>query len=159
MTITRDIMQSWRSPRAVIRRKLDEGVREDRLLAVIFGACALIFVSQWPLLSRAAFEDPSVPLDARLGAALMGIVFLGPLIAYGLAALSHVVARLLGAKGTHSHARLALFWALLAATPLLLVNGLVAGFVGQGPVVVIVGLLVLAGFAYLWLAMLIEVER
>ena len=33
-------------------------------------ACALIFVAQWPRLSRAAFLDPSIELNARLAGAL-----------------------------------------------------------------------------------------
>ena len=65
MTITTDILRSWRHPRAVIREKLRAGDREDRALAVLMGASLLLFVAQWPGLSRAAFQDPSVPLDAR----------------------------------------------------------------------------------------------
>ena len=70
---------------------------------------------------------------------------------YALAALSHLVARAAGARGTWYDARLALFWALLAASPLWLLNGLVAGFVGPGLQQDIVGGVALLAFLALWL--------
>ena len=90
---------------------------------------------------------------------LMGAVFLLPLILYAFAAASHVVARLAGGKGSWFNARMALFWALLAVSPLMLLNGLVAGFMGQGPALTVTGLVVAAGFLYLWINMLIEAEE
>ncbi|AZB63202.1 YIP1 family protein [Cereibacter sphaeroides] len=159
MAVTTDIVQSYRHPRTVIRRYLDAGENEGRALIILMGACLLIFVSQWPILARQAFLDPSQPLEARMSGALMGTVFLLPLLCYGLAALSHLVARLFGGKGSFFGARLALFLALLATAPLMLLNGLVGGFIGEGPGVLIVGFLVLSGFLGIWLLMLIEAER
>lgn len=159
MPVTLDILRAWRSPRRLIREKLDAGPREDRALATLMGASALIFVAQWPGLSRAAHFDPSVPLEARLSGALLATVFMLPLLAYVIGAASHLLARLLRGKGTWFGARLALFWALLAVSPLMLFNGLVAGFIGAGPTATLVGVLVMVGFLYLWINMLIEAER
>lgn len=159
MAVTLDIVRGWRRPRALIREKLGQGVREDRALAVLMGACLLFFVAQWPRLSREAFLHPEVPLDARMGGALMGWIFIAPLLFYALGAVSHLVAKAFGGKGTWFSARLALFWALLVVSPLALLNGLVAGFIGEGPAATVVGLLVLGGFLYLWVSMLIEAER
>lgn len=159
MPVTTDILRAWRSPRRLIREKLAAGVREDRALATLMGASVLIFVAQWPGLSRAAHFDPSVPLDARLSGALLATIFMLPLLAYTFAAGSHLVARLLGGKGSWFSARLALFWAMLAISPMMLFNGLVAGFIGAGPAATLVGVLVMAGFLYLWINMLIEAER
>jgi hypothetical protein len=159
MAITSDIVAAWRSPRQMIRSKLALGESEASALATIMGTCVLIFVAQWPRLSREAHMDPSVPLDARLGGALMACLFIVPLFAYGIAALSHLFARAMGGKGTWYGARLALFWALLAATPLMLLHGLLSGFLGQGVQATAVGLLVLAAFLYIWGNMLIGVER
>lgn len=150
MAISTDILRTWRSPRAVMRERLAAGVREDRALAVLMGACVLIFVAQWPRLARAAYLDPSIPLDARIGGALLACLFLLPLICYGLAAISHVIARALGGRGTGFRARMALFWSLLAVTPLMLFNGLVAGFVGRGPAETAVGIIVICMFAFIW---------
>lgn len=159
MTITTDILRSWWHPRAVIRTKLAAGEREDRALAVLMAAALLLFVAQWPGLSRAAFLDPTTPLDARLGGALMACLFILPLIAYAIALISHLVARVFGGKGTGFGARLALFWAMLAITPAMLLQGLTAGFIGQSPALILVQTIVLVGFMWIWLSMLTEVER
>ncbi|NJM84050.1 MAG: YIP1 family protein [Tabrizicola sp.] len=159
MSITAEMSHSWKSPRVALRRKLEDGVREDRALAVLMGACFLVFVAQWPVLSRAASLAPDVPLDARMGGALMATIFVLPPVLYGVAAVSHLIARAFGGQGSHYGARLALFWALLCVSPVLLLNGLIAGIVGPGPAVTLVGGLVLAAFLYLWINMLIEAER
>jgi hypothetical protein len=159
MTITTDILRSWRRPRTVIREKLAAGEREDRALAVLMGASLLLFVAQWPSLSRAAFLDPTTPLEARLGGALLACLFILPLLAYGIAAISHLIARALGGKGTGFGARLALFWAMLAIAPAMLLQGLTAGFIGASPPLWLVQTLVLVGFLWIWLSMMIQVER
>jgi hypothetical protein len=158
MSVTGDIVRTYRAPREVIRRKLAGGAREDRALATLFAACLLIFVAQWPVLSREAYLNPEVPLDARLGATLMAWLFIAPLAAYVIAAISHVFARVFGGGGTWFGARLALFWALLAASPLWLLNGLVAGFVGPGAALKLVGAIAIGAFAVFWAAGLWEAE-
>ena len=158
MAVTTDIVQSYRHPAAVIRRHLEDGT-EGRALAVLMGACLLIFVSQWPMLARAAHLDPSQPLEARMSGALMGTVFLLPLLCYAVSGVSHLVARLFGGRGSFFGARMALFLALLAVTPLMLLNGLVQGFIGSGPAALLVGLVVLAAFLVIWVRMLAEAER
>lgn len=159
MSVTNDIVLTYRAPRRVMRRKLAGGSREDRVLATLMGACVLIFVAQWPVLSRQAFLDPTVPLEARLGAALLAWLFFVPLAAYLIAAATHVLARLLGGRGTWFGARLALFWALLAASPLWLLNGLVAGLVGPGPALTLVGAVAFGVFLVFWGVGLWEAER
>jgi hypothetical protein len=158
MSVTRDIARTYRAPREVLRRRVAGAPREDRALAIVMAACALMFVSQWPGLSRLAFEDPSVPLDMRLGGALLGWVFIAPLALYLLAAVVHAIARLFGGRASWYEARMALFWALLASSPLWLLNGLVAGFIGPGPELTLVGLAALLAFLVFWGAGLWEVE-
>lgn len=158
MSVSRDIVATWRRPRSVMRSLLAQGRREDRALMFLILACGIIFVAQWPALSRAAFEDPSVPFDARLGGALFGWLFWMPLLAYGLAAVSHLVARVFGGRGTWYSARLALFWALLATTPAWLFHGLVRGFIGPGPAEQLVGTGLLLAFVTIWGISLREAE-
>jgi hypothetical protein len=110
-------------------------------------------------MSRAAFLDPTTPLEARLGGALLACLFILPLLAYGIAAISHLIARALGGKGTGFGARLALFWAMLAIAPAMLLQGLTAGFIGASPALWLVQTLVLVGFLWIWLSMMIQVER
>lgn len=159
MPVSTDIVRTYRRPRQVIREKLAQGPREDRALATLMGACLLVFVAQWPVLSRAAYLDPGVPLQARLAGALMAWLFIVPVAAYVLAAASHLAARLAGGRGTWFGARLALFWALLAASPLWLLNGLVGGFIGPGPALTLVGLVAVGAFVLFWGAGLYEAER
>lgn len=159
MAVSTDMLRAWRHPRALIREKLGQGPREDRALALLMAACGLLFVAQWPVHARAAYLDPTTPLEARLGGALLGSLFLLPLLAYAVAGLSHLVARAVGGKGQGFGARLALFWALLAVAPVALLQGLVAGMIGPSPGLIVVQLLAGGGFLWIWLSMLVEAER
>jgi len=158
MAVTADIVATYRGPRAVMRRLLSMGVREDRVLMFLIVACALIFVAQWPRLRREAFLDDSVPFDALLGGSLLGWIFIAPLAMYLLALVSRAVASVFGGKGSGYSARLALFWSLLAATPLWLLNGLVAGFIGPGAQLTVTGALAFGVFALFWALSLYETE-
>jgi Na+(H+)/acetate symporter ActP len=159
MSVTSDILRTYRAPRAVLRGILAAGPREDRAIAYVMLACLIIFVAQWPLMSREAFENPEVPFEARLGATLIAWLFAMPLVLYGLAGLSHVVARLFGGKGSWYSARIALFWTLLAVSPLMLLRGLVAGFIGPGVQMTVCDGIVTLAFLVLWSISLIEAER
>lgn len=152
MAITLDILETYRRPRAVVARKLADGPREDRALAILMAGCGLNFVSQWPGLARAAYLDPSQPLDARLGGALLVSVFLLPIFLYVLAGLGHIIRNGLGGQGTQYSARLALFWALLAIAPALLFLGILRGFIGPGALQTGFGLGVFALFMWFWIS-------
>lgn len=171
MSITTEIFRTWRRPGAVIRGKLADGPREDRALIVLFAACLLFFVAQWPRLSREAFlareaaTAAGTPLDQVPGIqALMGInffvfLFVVPLIFYGVAAISALVIRAFGGRIGAYEARISLFWALLCTGPLLLFQGLLAGFSGPGPAVTLVGILIALAFLWLWVTLLREAKQ
>lgn len=161
MALTLDIVETYRSPSRALSRRLNisrAGREEAQALMTLMLACGLLFVAQWPPLSRLAFESDQ-DLRMLLGGALMGWLFVAPLAFYGIAALSHLVARLVGGQGTWFGARMALFWALLATAPLWLLNGLVAGFIGPGPALNVVGTLAFAAFGIIWITGLYSVER
>ena len=159
MAVSGEIVRSWRGPGAAVRRQLAAGIGEARALACLTAACFLIFVAQWPRLSREAHLSPEVPLDARIAAAAFALIFVAPLFFYGLAALSHLLARAFGGQGTWFTARVALFWSLLAAAPLFLFQGLVAGFVGPGPALTTAEAITALGFLAHWILALSEAER
>jgi len=130
MAVTTDILRTWRAPRQVIRDLLAMGHREDRALAYLMAACAMIFVAQWPRLTREAHflgED----LSQRIGYEMTSWLIVWPLFFYLLALALHGVLLLVRAKGSWFGARLALFWALLASSPMMLLYGLLVGFLGQ----------------------------
>ncbi len=159
MALTNDIVSSYRRPGQILRRRLGSPQRaEGRALATCMLACALIFVAQWPRLSRESYLTGQ-DLDMLLGGALLGWLFIAPLILYAAAGLSHLIAKALGGDATYTEARMALFWALLSAAPLWLLWGLVAGFVGPGPALDAVGVVALMAFLGIWAAGLYSVER
>lgn len=158
MAITRNITATYRRPGKVVAGLLSLGRREDRALAYLMAGCLVVFIAQLPRLAREAHltgED----LNMLMGASLMAWIFIAPLVLYVLAAVSHFVAKLFRGRGTHYGARLALFWALLASSPLMLLNGLVAGFIGPGLELQIVGFIWFTAFSWFWISGLLTAEK
>lgn len=157
MAVVSDIVQSWRSPRSVIARHLQRRPTEGFAFSLLVAFLLLAFVAQWPAMSRAAYLAPEAGLTQRMVAAGLALLASIPLW-YGLAGLSHLVAHRFGGKGSYLGARLALFWALLSVAPLMLLQGMLSGFAGPGLLATAAGFVVLGGFLYLWLNMLIAAE-
>ncbi len=157
MPVTTDIVATYRGPGRVMRRLLDMGQREDRALAIVMAACVLVFVGQTPRLAREAHLTGQ-ELNSLLAGALFAWVLSAPLLLYILAGISHLVARLFGGSGDWFGARMALFWSFLASSPLLMLFGLVAGFIGPGAAQNLVGGLWLVVFVWFWISGLIQAE-
>lgn len=158
MAVSTEILSTYRDPRGAVRRLIAAGRREDRALAILMGAALMVFVAQWPMVRRQAFFAPDLPFEGLLAGRLMAILFVMPLAAYVLAALSHLLSRAIGGHGSAFGARIALFWALLAVSPLMLVHGLIGGYLGPGPGYAAAGALVFATFLWVWLSGLREAE-
>ena len=151
-------MESWRRPRVVVRRLLGQARSEPFAFSLLVTGLILLFVSLAPFLAREAYLQPEQPLTQRLLAAGLAISATVPLW-YLLAALSHLVARVLGGRGSFYGARLALFWAVVAASPAQLMFGMVRGMRGGGGTSDGIGLIAAAAFLVLWVIMLHEAER
>lgn len=123
------------------------GMSESAMLAVLLGAMGLFFIAQIPGHRRAALLNPDIPVDARLGGALVAVLCIMPLIAYLLAALVSAAARghISGPDG-----RLALFWALLAVSPAMLLVGVAEGYLGAGPGLTLARAVAGLGFFWIW---------
>ena len=158
MSVTTDIVESWRRPRGVVRRLLERGGSEAFVLTFLLIFLLLAFVAKAPSLALQANADPGVPMVQLFYGAGLGLLAALP-FCYLVAALSHLVAKAVGGKGSHYGARLALFWALVVIAPAMLVHGLVQGFPGAAGFSTLLGYAVAAGFLVLWLVMLDEVER
>jgi len=128
---------------------------------VLMLACGLMFVGQWPLIAReeALMPDQGAPLQARLAITFFAWLMIWPIALYALGGLTHLLARAVGGRGSYFSARLALFWALLAATPAWLFYGMVAGFIGPGPAANVAGVLWAVVFLLIWGISLREAER
>lgn len=157
MPLTSDILESWHSPRRVVRRLRNAGRSEPFVFTFLFVFLLLAFVSLAPYLARQTALNPDVTLYQRLFGAALGLLALVPFF-YLLAALGHLVARLMGGTGGFYDGRLALFWALACSTPGMLFLGLVRSFRGDGPVVTALGLALFVSFITLYSLMLREVE-
>ncbi|MGR3623031.1 YIP1 family protein [Pseudophaeobacter sp.] len=151
MAVTGDILATYRGPRRVVARLLEMGPREDRLLAILMAGCALMFISRMPSLAREAHLTGQEQ-NMLLANALFGIIFVAPLAMYSLALLCHLIARGLRGTGESHAARLALFWSFLATSPLMLLNGLVAGMIGPGPALNLVGGVWFSAFLWFWIS-------
>ena len=158
MSVTSDIIESWCRPRAAVRRLLERGGSESFLLTFLLIFLLLAFAAASPNLAREAFLKPEVQLPQRLFAAALGLLATIP-VWYLLAALSHLVARAVGGRGSYYGARLALFWALVVISPAMLVHGLVLAMADNPGFSALFGFGVAAGFVTLWILMLREVER
>jgi hypothetical protein len=158
MSVSSDITATYRGPGRVMQRLLSLGQREDRALAFLMGACGIVLVAQLPRLAREAHLTGQ-ELNMLMGGTLLAWLVIAPLLFYLIAAVSHVVARVVGGRGDWYGARLALFWSMLASTPLILLHGLVAGFIGDGPGLQAVGLLWCAVFLWFWGSSLRTAER
>ena len=66
MSVTTDIVRTWRRPRLVMRDLLAQGRREDRAIAFLMISCFLIFVAQWPRLRRVADGYEPSPWPAEM---------------------------------------------------------------------------------------------
>lgn len=159
MSVTRDIVASWRRPRAVMRGHLARPRSEPFAFSLLVTFLILAFVAQWPRASRVAFENPEIPVAPQMLGIAFGLLAFGIPLAYAAAALSGLVLRLIAGRAEWYGARLALFWALVAVTPVMLLQGLVSGMIGPGPALTSVS--VLAGLAFLtfWIVNLIEAGR
>lgn len=164
MAVTTDIVRTWRGPRAVMRDLLAMGRREDRAVAYLIVTCLLIVVAQWPRLARQAAGFDLAPgaegqsIEQLMTYSLFAWLTLAPLLLYALAAVSHLLAKALGGKGSFYTARLALFWSLLASVPLLLLWGLMAGFLGPVAGTHLVGSMWILAFGVIWFQSLREAE-
>ncbi len=158
MAVTTDIVATYRGPAAVIRKQLAQGPREDRALVYVMAGCLIVFVAQLPRLSREAHLTGQ-DFQMLMGGTLLAWIFIMPLVLYVLAFVARLLGRVLGGHGTGYGARLALFWAVLASSPLILLHGLVAGFIGNGPALTSVGVVWLSVFCWFWIGGSLAQER
>ncbi len=163
MSTVSAILRSYRAPRDVMRKHRAEGADEALGLMWLFIACILFFVARLPELSRqshfAALEGVEQPVASLALPLFYGTVLLAPLMFMLVAALGHLAAKALGGQGVWLDGRLALFWALLCTAPVVLFQGMVAGFVGPGPGLSFASMLVFAVFMFFWVNNLIALER
>ncbi|GGA11844.1 YIP1 family protein [Neptunicoccus cionae] len=158
MSLLADIGAAYQRPRREMTHQVSI-MTEPRILMLGFTACLLNYVSRMPDLAAISFlaeDDPAI-MRARFATLFVSSVIMGPLFLYIIAALSHLVLRVFGGQATWQEARLALMWAALVASPLVLISG--ASKVFAPPSVFMVATLLTAVvFCWQWALCLATVE-
>ncbi len=157
MALTADILESWRHPRVVIRRLAARGRSEPFVLSFLFVFLLLAFTARAPSVARDVAVNPAGSLYPSLFGVALGMLALIPVF-YLMAALGHLVAKLMGGTGGYYDGRLALFWALTCTAPAMLLAGLIHAFAHNSLAVSVVDIAVFLIFLTLYIAMLTEVE-
>ena len=85
-----------------------------------------------------------------MGGALLAVMFMMPLLAYALAELVAFLSRLTPWPVASQDSRLALFWALLAVAPAMLLSGLTLGMAGPGAALSLTRAVAGIGFLVIW---------
>ena len=156
-SLTSEILTAYRHPRLSFERQLARNIGDDRILFFGMLACFLAFVARMPSLFRESIPFGSPPLHAVVPFHFAVSLLMAPLLLYSIAAASHALARVFGGRGNWRDARLALFWAVLTMSPLVLVAGIVeVAFQPwvSGALLVLIAVLF---FSY-WIQCLIRVE-
>ena len=156
-TFFANLSGTYLSPMATARRMKTQVPPDRVLLAYLMFALLISFVARMPALLVSSEKLPNP--DTFIGAQIAASLIFGALFMYLLAAVSHLIARVFGGKGSHHAARLALFWVLLAMQPLIVLNAVIGHWgwnAGQNfGVSIVFG----AFFLWIWLVFLLEVER
>jgi hypothetical protein len=155
MSVSADILDSWRAPRKVLRRHLGRGQSEPFVFSLLVVFLGLVFVALWPSMSRENIINPDIGMTQRLVAAWLGLLA-STALWYGLAAISVLIGRVIGLNLTYYQGRLALFAALVGVIPAVLLQGLVAGLIGPSAGLTALSGLVGLAFLYIWFSMLYE---
>lgn len=158
MAVTTDIVQSWQRPRAVMRRHLQRGRSEPFAFSLLIVFLVLAFIAQFPAAARVTALDPVIPVSAQMLGKGLGLLATIPFF-YALAAISNIALRAFGFGLSGYAARLALFWALVAISPFVLLVGLVAGMIGPGSQLMLIGLLTFAGYLFQWARAIVEASQ
>jgi len=159
MPVSRDIVAMYRGPRKVVRGLADMGVREDRAIAWLMIGCFLAVLARLPGLQRQAVQTGS-DFQQDVIYTVFAMVMVAPLLFYGIAFILFLITKMLRPGITAFGARLAVFWGWLAAAPLALFYGLLAGFNGvEHPGTAAIGALWSVVLLWFWISGLIETSK
>lgn len=158
MALTQDIIATYKGPGRVVARFLAQGRNEVRALLFMLIAGMLMFVASTPYQAREAQLDPDIPLVARMYWSAFLYIMILPILLYLFAIMIWGLARIARRQVTGYEIRFTLIWALLASTPVMLLMGLTAGFIGPGIQLQAVGFIWIAVFGWFWAAGLLTAD-
>ena len=147
MSVVSNVLYTYRSPSKAFELMYTRPANEATSLGYLMGACFLTYVAQWPYLARQAHLE-EFNLQTSLAASLLAWLLIAPLLLYTLAIVLYFFHKFFKGSKTSAQIRVGLFWSFLAATPLLMLFGLVKGFLGHGTAESIVGFFWFVAFSY-----------
>ncbi|MCF6329825.1 MAG: YIP1 family protein [Henriciella sp.] len=123
MTLYSEILRAYRGFGASMRRQLEQNLREERLLLYAVLASFLLFVARVPGMIDIARNSTNAEITIAnlIGTSFVTTFFFGVIMMYGIASVSHLIAKIFKGAGTFQEARLAFFWSALVIAPLYLV--------------------------------------
>jgi len=158
MALTSDILATYKGPGRVVARFLAQGRNEVRALLFVLIAGMMMFIAVMPYQAREAQLDPDIPLQARMYWSAFFYILIVPILIYLFAVLVWGVSRIARRQITGYEIRFTLIWAFLASTPVMLLMGLTAGFIGPGIQLQVLGLIWLVLFGWFWVAGLLRAD-
>lgn len=158
MALTQDIFATYAGPRRVVSRFLAQGRNEVRALLFVLITGVLMFVAVAPYQAREAQLDPAIPLEARLYWSAFFYILIVPMLLYLLAVVAWPFVWIFRRPVTGYEVRFTLFWALLASTPVMMLMGLTAGFIGPGIQLQALGLIWFVVFGWFWVSGLLTAD-
>ena len=157
MPVAVEIFRAYFEPRCSARRMLLRTDSEGKAFALVFTGCVLLFLAQLPDLVRPGASSGTQPsLTALATARVIGALLLAPLVFYATAGISGLIARLLGRSISWRHARVSLFWAVLAVSPAAMLSALAGNFLVGGTLVSTFPWILMALFLLFWTCGLVE---
>ena len=117
-----DIFKSYFDLKGSFWDQKEKCTSEARLLAYAFLISFVLFLERLPnkVTDRDIFSSTGLLFD-YIGMDLFASIFFGPIFLYSLSALTHLVSVPFKGKASFFEARLAFFWAIIVAAPLLLI--------------------------------------
>ncbi len=158
MSLTQDIFATYKGPRRVVARFLAQGRNEVRALLFVLIAGVLMFIAVAPYQAREAQLDPDIPLQARLYWSALFYILIVPIFLYLFAVIAWPFVWIFRRPVTGYEVRFTLFWALLASTPVMMLLGLTAGFMGPGIQLQALGLIWFIVFGWFWVSGLLSTD-
>ena len=157
MAVASDVVRAYASPRRTARLMLSKVNSESRALALVMIGCTFLFIAQFPELILQGRTNTGQPTLAAMAAGrVIGTLLFAPLMFYFLAGATGALMRLLGRQISWLHSRVSLFWAVLAASPLVLIEAVAGGLQLNDLVQQTVSVVTIILFAAFWVSGLVE---
>ena len=147
MSVVSNVFYTYRSPSKAFELMYARPANEATSLGYLMGACFLTYIAQWPYLARQAHLE-ELNLQTSLAASLLAWLLIAPLLLYTLSLVVYFFHKVFKGSKSSAQIRMGLFWSFLAATPIMMLLGLIKGFLGDGAAESIVGFLWFMALSY-----------